>query len=234
MRLLLVEDDRLIGEALRSALRLDGHAVDWVRDATAALAALASESFDLVLLDLGLPEGGAPGGTTHGAGGLGVLRWLRARRDATPVIVLTARDGPGDRVAGLDSGADDYLVKPFDLDELSARMRAVQRRHSGRAQTALQHGGVTLDPATRQVTLDGAPLLLSAREFAVLEALMERPGAMWSRAQLEDRLYGWGEAVESNAVSVYIHQLRRKLGSDFIRNVRGLGYCVGDVAGSTA
>jgi two-component system OmpR family response regulator/two-component system response regulator QseB len=230
MRLLLVEDDRLIGDALRSALRLDGHAVDWVRDVASALAALASERFDLVLLDLGLPEDGAPGGPTDGGGGLGVLRWLRARHDATPVIVLTARDGPGDRVAGLDGGADDYLVKPFDLDELGARMRAVQRRHSGRAQTALQHGGVSLDPATRQVTRDGAPLLLSAREFAVLEALMERPGALLSRAQLEDRLYGWGDAVESNAVPVYIHQLRRKLGSGFIRNVRGLGYCVGNAA----
>jgi two-component system OmpR family response regulator/two-component system response regulator QseB len=232
MRLLLVEDDRLIGDALRSALRLEGHAVDWVRDAASARAALSSERFDFVLLDLGLPAGGTPGSPADGGGGLGVLRWMRDRRDATPVIVLTARDGPGDRVAGLDSGADDYLVKPFDLDELSARMRAVQRRHSGRAQTTLQHGRVRLDPATRQVTLDGAPLLLSAREFAVLHALMERPGAMLSRAQIEDRLYGWGDAVESNAVPVYIHQLRRKLGSGFIRNVRGLGYCVGDAADS--
>ena len=232
MRLLLVEDDRLIGDALCSALRLDGHAVDWVRDVAAALAALSTEHFDLVLLDLGLPEHGEPGAPTGGAGGLGVLRWLRGRRDATPVIVLTARDAAGDRVAGLDSGADDYLVKPFDLDELSARMRAVQRRHSGRAQTVLSFAGVSLDPATRQVTRDGAPLLLSAREFAVLEALLERPGAMLSRAQLEDRLYGWGDAVESNAVPVYIHQLRRKLGRGFISNVRGLGYCVGGSAGS--
>jgi DNA-binding response OmpR family regulator len=232
MRLLLVEDDRLIGDALRSALRLDGHAVEWVRDVAAALAALSSEHFDLVLLDLGLPEHGAPGAATDGAGGLGVLRWLRGRRDGTPVIVLTARDAAGDRVAGLDSGADDYLLKPFNLDELSARMRAVQRRHSGRAQTVLSHGGVSLDPATRQVTRDGAQLLLSAREFAVLEALLERPGAMLSRAQIEDRLYGWGDAVESNAVPVYVHQLRRKLGSGFIRNVRGLGYCVGEAAGS--
>jgi DNA-binding response OmpR family regulator len=231
MRLLLVEDDRLIGDALRSALRLDGHAVDWVRDVASALAALASERFDLVLLDLGLPEDSAPGRPTDASGGLGVLRWLRGRHDAVPVIVLTARDGPGDRVAGLDNGADDYLVKPFDLDELGARMRAVQRRHRGRAQTLLQHGGVSLDPATRQVTRDGAPLLLSAREFAVLEALMERPGALLSRAQLEDRLYGWGDAVESNAVPVYIHQLRRKLGSGFIRNVRGLGYGVGHGTG---
>jgi two-component system OmpR family response regulator/two-component system response regulator QseB len=151
---------------------------------------------------------------------------LRAGGDDTPVIVLTARDGPGDRVQGLDSGADDYLVKPFELDELGARMRAVLRRRSGRTQPVLQHGGVTLDPATRQVTRDGQAVLLSAREFAVLEALMARPGALLSRAQLEDRLYGWGEEIESNAVSVYIHQLRRKLGADFIGNMRGVGYFV--------
>lgn len=217
MRLLLVEDDRMIGDTLRAALRLDGYAVDWVRDAAAAQSTLASERFDLVLLDLGLPKGD----------GLDVLRDLRARHDSTPVIVLTARDGLGDRVAGLDAGADDYLVKPFELDELNARIRAVFRRHSGRAQPVLSHGSVTLDPATRQVTKDGAPVLLSAREFAVLEALMQRPGALLSRAQLEDRLYGWGEEIESNAVSVYIHQLRRKLGADFIQNVRGVGYFVG-------
>ncbi|HEY2928020.1 response regulator transcription factor [Piscinibacter sp.] len=222
MRMLLVEDDRMIGDSLRAALRLEGHAVDWVRDGAAAQSTLASERFDLVLLDLGLPQGD----------GLDVLRALRARQDATPVIVLTARDSLGDRVAGLDAGADDYLVKPFELDELNARMRAVLRRHSGRAQPVLAHAGVTLDPATRQVTRDGAPVLLSAREFAVLEALMARPGALLSRAQLEDRLYGWGEEIESNAVSVYIHQLRKKLGADFIQNVRGVGYFVGGAAGS--
>ncbi|MEP7057651.1 MAG: response regulator transcription factor, partial [Caldimonas sp.] len=159
--------------------------------------------------------------------GLDVLRALRARRDATPVIVLTARDARGDRVAGLDAGADDYIVKPFEFDELNARIRAVLRRQGGRAEPLLAHGGVTLDPATRQVTRAGAPVLLSAREFAVLEALLVRPGALLSRAQLEDRLYGWGEEIESNAVSVYIHQLRKKLGADFIRNVRGVGYFVG-------
>jgi len=227
MRLLLVEDDRMIGESLRGALRLEGHAVDWVRDAASAQATLTSERFDLVLLDLGLPSTAAPGAETQAGGGLDVLRALRARQDATPVIVLTARDGPGDKVAGLDAGADDYLVKPFDLDELGARIRAVMRRHSGRAEPALAFGGVTLDPATRQVTRDGVPVLLSAREFAVLEALMQRPGALLSRAQLEDRLYGWGEEIESNAVSVYIHQLRRKLGAEFIQNVRGVGYFVG-------
>ena len=143
------------------------------------------------------------------------------------MIVLTARDARGDKVAGLDAGADDYLVKPFELDELNARIRAVLRRHGGRAEPVLSHGGVTLDPATRQVTRHGEPVLLSAREFAVLEALMARPGALLSRAQLEDRLYGWGEEIESNAVSVYIHQLRRKLGAGFIQNVRGVGYFVG-------
>ena len=217
----------MIGESLRGALRLEGHAVDWVRDGASAQGTLASERFDLVLLDLGLPMSAAPGAETQPGGGLEVLRALRSRQDATPVIVLTARDGPGDKVAGLDAGADDYLVKPFELDELGARIRAVLRRHSGRADPALVFGGVTLDPATRQVTLGGAPVLLSAREFAVLEALMQRPGALLSRAQLEDRLYGWGEEIESNAVSVYIHQLRRKLGAEFIQNVRGVGYFVG-------
>jgi two-component system OmpR family response regulator/two-component system response regulator QseB len=229
MRLLLVEDDRMIGEGLRAALRLEGHAVDWVRDVAAARGTLASERFDLVLLDLGLPSGGpggagAPGPAGGAADGLTVLRELRARHDSTPVIVLTARDAAGDRVKGLDSGADDYLVKPFELDELKARMRAVLRRQGGRAEPALTHRGVTLDPATRQVTHDGEAVVLSAREFAVLEALMQRPGAVLSRAQLEDRLYGWGEEIESNAVSVYVHQLRRKLGAEFIGNMRGVGY----------
>ena len=214
MRFLLVEDDPMIGDTLRAALRMEGHAVDWVRDAAAAQSTLASERFDLVLLDLGLPQGN----------GLDVLRAARGRGDATPVIVLTARDGPGDRVAGLDAGADDYLVKPFDLDELGARIRAVLRRQAGRAAPVLSHAGVTLDPATRQVTRDGQPVLLSAREYAVLELLMQRPGAVLSRAQIEDRLYGWGEEIESNAVSVYVHQLRKKLGADYIRSTRGVGY----------
>lgn len=232
MRLLLVEDDRMIGESLRSALRLEGYAVDWVRDVAAARTTLSTERFDAVLLDLGLPAGGTKAAADEG--GLGVLRELRAREDATPVIVLTARDALGDRVKGLDAGADDYLVKPFELDELCARLRAVMRRHGGRAQPVLSHGGVTLDPSTRQVTRDGVPVLLSAREFAVLEALMQRPGALLSRAQLEDRLYGWGEEIESNAVSVYIHQLRRKLGAGFIGNMRGVGYFVGPAPGDGA
>lgn len=231
MRLLLVEDDRMIGDGLRAALKLEGHAVDWVRDAQAAQAALSSERFDLVLLDLGLPASAAASDAAPtGTEGLNVLRAMRGRGDATPVIVVTAREALNQRVAGLDAGADDYLVKPFELDELGARIRAVARRHAGRGRPQLAHGGVTLDPATRQVQQGGKPVTLSAREFAVLEALMTRPGALLSRAQLEDRLYGWGDAVESNAVSVYVHHLRRKLGADFIRTVRGVGYYVGGEA----
>jgi len=221
MRILLVEDDRMIGESVHAALKQDGHAVDWVRDGRAADAALSAESFDLVLLDLGLPQ----------RDGLDVLLALRDRKGTTPVIILTARDAVADRVRGLDAGADDYLVKPFELDELTARMRAVMRRHSGRAQTAIELEGVSIDPTTREVTLRGESVLLSVREYAVLEALMLRPGAILSRAQIEDRLYGWGEEIESNAVSVYIHQLRRKLGADFIHNVRGVGYYVGKPKG---
>jgi DNA-binding response OmpR family regulator len=219
MRTLLAEDDRMIGESVRTALRQEGYAVDWARDGAAADASLVAERYDLVLLDLGLPR----------LDGLEVLRALRARRDGrelTPVIVMTARDAVADRIAGLDAGADDYVVKPFELDELLARMRAVIRRRSGRAAPVIEHLGVRVDPATREVTRDGAAVVLSAREYAVLEALLLRPGAVLSRAQIEDRLYGWGEAVESNAVSVFIHQLRRKLGADFIRNVRGVGYYV--------
>ncbi len=217
MRVLLVEDDRMIGDNLKSALRQSGYAVDWVRDGRAAGDVLASERFDVVLLDLGLPQ----------RDGLEVLAALRARGDATPVVVVTARDAVDARVRGLDAGADDYLVKPFELDELLARIRAVVRRHAGRAEPAIEIEGVALDPAARQVTRDGAPVPLSAREYAVLEALMLRPGAILSRAQLEDRLYGWGEELESNAISVYVHQLRRKLGDGFIHTVRGIGYYVG-------
>lgn len=217
MRLLIVEDDRMIGDSLRNALRQSGYAVDWVRDGRAADGTLATERFDLVLLDLGLPQ----------RDGMEVLQALRARGDPTPVIVLTARDALASRVKGLDTGADDYVVKPFDLDELLARMRAVLRRHAGRAEPAIEVGGVALDPSTHEVKRDGVPLALSAREYAVLEALMLRPGAILSRAQLEDRLYGWGEELESNAISVYVHQLRRKLGDGFIHTVRGVGYYVG-------
>lgn len=217
MRILLVEDDMMIGDSVRSALRHEGFAVDWVRDGRAAQSTLATERFDLVLLDLGLPQ----------VDGLSVLREMRSRQDATPVIIVTARDEVASRVAGLDSGADDYVVKPFELEELTARMRAVIRRHAGRADPMIEVGPVTLDPTTRIVTVRGEPVVLSAREYAVLEAMMMRPGAILSRAQLEDRLYGWGEEIESNAISVYVHQLRRKLGEDFIHTVRGVGYYVG-------
>ncbi|HMN64124.1 MAG: response regulator transcription factor [Burkholderiaceae bacterium] len=216
MRVLLVEDDRMIGQAVQTALRQDGYAVDWVRDAESADTALTTAGFDLVLLDLGLP----------GRDGVDLLRTMRTRHDATPVLIVTARDDVQDRVGGLDAGADDYLVKPFDLDELGARMRALLRRSAGRGEAVFEHRGVRIDPATREVTRDGEPVTLSPREFAVLEALMLRPGAVLSRTQLEDRLYGWGESVESNAVEVYIHGLRRKLGHDFVQNVRGVGYFV--------
>jgi DNA-binding response OmpR family regulator len=221
VRVLLVEDDRMIGDSVRAALRQAGFAVDWVRDGAAAEASLATERFDVVLLDLGLPQ----------RDGLDVLRAVRARGDRTPVIVLTARDALASRVAGLDAGADDYLLKPFELDELLARMRAVMRRHAGHAASAIQVQNVVLDAATRQVSRAGQPVALSAREFALLEALMARPGAILSRAQLEDRLYGWGDQIDSNAISVFIHQLRRKLGEDFIHTVRGVGYYVGPPAG---
>jgi DNA-binding response OmpR family regulator len=217
MRVLIVEDDSMIGESLREALRGHGLAADWVRDGRAADEVLASERFDAVLLDLGLPH----------KNGLQVLATLRARGDATPVIVVTARDALSDKVAGLDAGADDYLVKPFELDELLARLRAVGRRQGGRAQPVLEVADLRLNPATREVTRGGRPVLLSAREFALLQALLERPGAILSRAQLEDRLYGWGEELESNAISVYMHQLRRKLGDDLLHTVRGLGYYAG-------
>jgi DNA-binding response OmpR family regulator len=207
----------MIGESLREALRRQGFAADWVRDGQAADAALGSERFDAVLLDLGLPR----------RSGLDVLKALRARGDTTPVIVLTARDALTDKVSGLDAGADDYLVKPFELDELLARLRAVGRRLSGRPSNLLQVADLQLDPATREVTRGGKPVLLSAREFALLQALLERPGAILSRAQLEDRLYGWGEELESNAISVFMHQLRRKLGDDLLHTVRGVGYYAG-------
>ena len=216
-RVLLVEDDRMIGESVEAGLRQEGCAVDWTRDGIAAALALRADAYDIVLLDLGLPR----------KGGMEVLTELRARHAGTPVLIMTARDAVADRIRGLDAGADDYLVKPFDLDELMARIRAVLRRASGRAEPHFEHLGVSLDPATRQVTRDGRPVALSARETAVLAALLERPGAILSRDQIEAKIYGWGEEVESNAVEVYVHGLRRKLGTDFIRTVRGMGYTLG-------
>jgi DNA-binding response OmpR family regulator len=216
MRVLVVEDDQMIAEAIRTALQQDGYTVEWIADGASAAAVLATSSFDIVLLDLGLPR----------RSGLEVLRAARRQGTTTPVIIITARDDVQSRVAGLDSGADDYLVKPFDLDELAARMRSVLRRGAGRGDSAIEHAGIRLDPATHEVSRAGEPVTLSAREYAVLEALMLRPGAILSRAQLEDRLYGWGAEIDSNAVEVYVHALRRKLGSDAIRTVRGVGYCV--------
>jgi DNA-binding response OmpR family regulator len=216
MRVLLVEDDEQIARGLETGLRQASFAVDRMPDGAAAAAALQTTVFDLVLLDLGLPK----------RDGLSVLRDLRARGDVTPVIILTARDEVQSRIAGLNAGADDYIVKPFDLDEVTARMRSVLRRSAGRGDPAIQHGDLRLDPTTRSVQLKGENVVLSAHEFAVLEALLQRPGTVLSRAQLEDRLYGWSEAIGSNAVEVYIHGLRRKLGSQAIRTLRGVGYFV--------
>ncbi|OYY93698.1 MAG: DNA-binding response regulator [Hydrogenophilales bacterium 28-61-23] len=216
MRLLLVEDDAMIGESVHLGLTQDGYAVDWVKDGQTADAALDSEPYDLLLLDLGLPS----------KDGLQVLRGLRARQKDLPVLILTARDAVADRVAGLDAGADDYLVKPFDLDELAARIRALLRRRAGRAEPLMRHGALSLNPARHEVTLDGVPLRLSAREQSVLLALLERPGLPLSRAQLEQRIYSWKDDVDSNAVEVHIFSLRRKLGAEWIQNLRGVGYLV--------
>jgi DNA-binding response OmpR family regulator len=214
MRLLLVEDDSMIGEAARQGLRHEGHTVDWVRDGREAEASVASTAYDLVLLDLGLPR----------RDGLSVLKGWRTRGENVPVLIITARDSVGDRIAGLDAGADDYLVKPFDLDELSARVRAVLRRKSGRAASVMKIGELEIDTAAKLVTWKGEDVALSAREYALLEALADRPGAYLTRSQLEERLYGWDEEIASNAVEVHIHGLRRKLDAALIRNVRGMGY----------
>lgn len=216
MRLLLVEDDPMIGEAVQDLLRAEHYAVDWARDGEAADTALRTQTYDLVLLDLGLPR----------RDGLTVLRDLRSRKDRTPVLVATARDGVAQRIEGLDAGADDYVLKPYDLDELLARIRALVRRAAGRAEPVYEHKGVCINPATREVTVQGHSVLLSGREWAVLEPLLARPGMVLSRQQLEDKLYGWGDEVSSNAVEVYIHGLRKKLGADVLLNVRGVGYLV--------
>jgi DNA-binding response OmpR family regulator len=206
----------MIAQGLQTALRQAGFAVDWMRDGGSAAAALKTTAFDVMLLDLGLPD----------RDGTGVLRELRKRGDKTPVIILTARDEIQHRIAGLDAGADDYVVKPFDLDEVMARMRSVLRRTTGRGDSTVQHGDLRLDLTARTIERNGTPVTLSAHEYAVLEALLQRPGAVLSRSQLEDRLYGWDEQIGSNAVEVYIHGLRRKLGSDVIRTLRGVGYFV--------
>jgi DNA-binding response OmpR family regulator len=220
VRLLLVEDDTMIGESVLDLLRAERFAVDWVRDGEMADTALRSQTYDLVLLDLGLPR----------RDGLEVLRALRARKDGTPVLVVTARDAVPDRIAGLDAGADDYVQKPYDMDELLARIRALIRRSAGRAEPVLEMHGLRLNPVTREVTRAvGAAgvaqqIELSAREWAVLEVLMARPGVVFSRAQIEQKLYSWKDDVSSNAVEVYVHGLRKKLGNAVIRTVRGLGY----------
>ena len=216
MRLLLVEDDAMIGETVLQILRTEHYAVDWVRDGTMADQALRSAQYDLVLLDLGLPK----------RDGLEVLRTLRNRRSTVPVLIATARDGVSDRIAGLDAGADDYVVKPYDTDELLARIRALLRRSAGRAEPAFEHKGVSLNPATREATVNGQAVSLSAREWAVLEPLLARPGVVLSRVQLEEKLFSWKDDVSSNAVEVYIHGVRKKLGADLIQTVRGLGYLV--------
>jgi two-component system, OmpR family, response regulator len=216
MHVLLIEDDAMIAHGVKTALTQSHYVVDWAADGKTAAATLITSSFDLVLLDLGLPR----------RDGIEVLRELRRRGDATPVIILTARDERKSRVAGLDAGADDYIVKPFDIDEVLARMRSVLRRAAGRGDSIIQHGELRLDPVTHTVERNGTPMSLSAHEYSVLEALLQRPGAVLSRAQIEDRLYGWDDPIGSNAVEVYIHSLRRKLGSDAIRTLRGVGYFV--------
>ncbi len=220
MRLLLVEDDALLGDGLRAGLALDGYSVDWVRDGEAARLALFAEGYDACVLDLGLPR----------RDGLAVLKELRARDNHTPVLILTARDTLEDKVAGLDAGADDYLLKPVELAELRARLRALLRRAAGAASPLLQHRTLSLDPASKQVTLSGRVVPLSGREYALLHDLLSHKNRIRSRQELETGLYAWGEEVESNTVEVYIHRLRRKLGADMIRTVRGLGYVLGDAS----
>ena len=216
MRILLVEDDCMIGAAVVQALQDAAYAVDWATNGQMALDTLATHEHEMLLLDLGLPK----------RDGLEVLRQIRLRKDAIPVLILTARDGVESRIAGLDMGADDYLVKPFDIEELLARMRAVLRRHAGAAAPVLSNGALTLDLVTHEVLCEGQSYALSAREFALMQALLLRPGAILSRTELEQRIYGWSDEIESNAVEVIIHSVRRKLGAASIKNVRGAGWMV--------
>jgi two-component system OmpR family response regulator len=218
MRVLLVEDDPMIGSVIQQELRDASYAVDWVRDGRAALTTLAALEYSLVLLDLGLPK----------VDGMDVLREVRAARNDVPILVLTARDATEDRVAGLDGGADDYLVKPFEMIELLARMRALTRRKENTVGPALSNGVVSLDPATHEASVGEHLVRLTSREFSLLHALLLRPGAILSRGELENRIYGWNEEVESNAVEFLIHSLRKKLGTDTIKNVRGVGWMVSE------
>lgn len=217
MRVLLVEDDAMIGEAIHAALKDASYAADWVKDGPAALTAINCQHYDVVLLDLGLP----------GKDGLQILNSIRSTDNPVPLLIITARDELDDRLRGLDGGADDYLLKPFEMAELLARMRAVLRRKGGTAISVLSNGVISLDATTREAMVNsGEPVQLSSREFALLQTLLVRPGAILSRSDLEDRIYGWGDEVESNAVEYLIHALRRKLGSTAIKNVRGVGWMV--------
>lgn len=214
MRILVVEDDALLGDAIQAGLKQSGYAVDWMKDGVSAEQALATEPYAAVVLDLGLPR----------LSGLEVLRRLRGRNAPLPVLILTAMDTVDDRIKGLDAGADDYLVKPFDMGELAARLRALIRRASGKTEPLLQVGAIRLDPAAHRVLCQDKPVELSAKEFALLHALMLNAGKVLSRAQLEEQLYAWGDEIESNAVEVHIHHLRRKLYPELIETIRGVGY----------
>ena len=216
MRLLLVEDDTLLGKGLQAGLKQAGYQVDWLQRGDHATSAIESNQFDLIVLDIMLP----------GESGIEVLRKMRKRGDSTPVLLLTARDSINDRVEGLDSGADDYLIKPFDLDELNARLRALLRRRCGRAEPVLQHRGITLDPAAHRVEFNGDEVSLSSREFALLQYLLENAGRAITRTRLEETLYGWDGEVESNSLEVFIHHLRKKFGTNLIRTIRGVGYMI--------
>ena len=216
MRLLLVEDDTMIGESVLDLLRDEGYAVDWVKDGEVALSVLEDESYDLIILDLGLPK----------CDGLTVLRTLRDRKNRTPVLVATARDAIAQRIEGLDTGADDYIVKPYDMGEVLARIRSLVRRSVGRAEPVYEFAGVSIDPATHELKVDGQAVVVSAREWAILEMLLARPGVVLSRKQLEERLYSWKDGVNSNAIEVHIHSLRKKIGAELIQNVRGVGYMI--------
>lgn len=216
MRILLVEDDELLGDGLRTGLIQYGYAVDWLKDGASADQALKTENFELVVLDLGLPK----------MAGISVLQSIRSRGQTMPILILTARDSVEDRIKGLDSGADDYLTKPFDLDELCARLRALQRRFSSRAEPLLVHDNISLDPASHTVTLNSEVINVSRREFALLHKLLENAGRVLSREHLTQSLYGWGEDVDSNALEVHIHNLRKKFGQDFIHTIRGIGYMI--------
>ncbi len=218
MRILLVEDDAILGDGVLAGLKLAEHAVDWVRDGEAARLALLDHAYDACVLDLGLPK----------RDGLSVLTGLRQSGSRLPVLILTARDSSADKIAGLDAGADDYLTKPFDLQELLARLRALVRRAAGEAAPTLEHAGVVLDPASRQVTFKGSKVALSAREYALLDDLLRHKNHLRTRAQLEESIYAWGEETGSNTVEVFVHHLRKKFGTDFIRTVRGLGYQLDD------